>query len=285
MMILSPKDLKRIIEGTRITSYQQLRDEFIPPIQMLKNSSGLEYFELYRGQGQDSYKLENGLSRYIKDPIVMKQVDIELQNRFFQEIYNGDVTKLEDSINPNYNPTFEKQWKLNFQAQHLGLKTRLLDWSIDWRIGLMFAVENESYHGKDGQFWVFYCPRKWRYNSSRMEEIYTKDLNEIESLYMVNMPFLLDEGWKEQTGRMRAGRQSGRFIVLPYDQSIVPMEENSEIEPYLIKFIINGSSKKQIKHDLYAEGPTADWAYYRKDENVDKAIIKINAETIVKYVE
>lgn len=283
MIVNEPRDLNKVFGGTRITSYDQLKNKLIPPIQLLKNSSGLEFFELYRGQGSDTYRLECGLSRFTKDAETMKKMDGELQDRFVQEVYNGNLTKLEDSINPNFKPSFEKQWKLNFQAQHLGLKTRLLDWSIDWRIGLLFAVENESKFGEDGQFWVFYCPRKWRYNYNRREEVYTRDLNEIDSPHLVNMAFLLDEGWKEQTGTRRAGRQSGRFFVLPYNQSILPMEENEEIKPFLIKFIIDGSTKKQIKKDLYADGPSTEWAYYRKEDNLDEAIKSINDETIKKY--
>ena len=64
MKINEPKDLNIYFGGTRITSYNQLKYEIVPLIQMLKNSSGLEFLELYRGQGSDIYNLECGLSRY-----------------------------------------------------------------------------------------------------------------------------------------------------------------------------------------------------------------------------
>jgi hypothetical protein len=283
MLIKHPQDLNKVFGNHRITSYAQLRDEIIPPIQMLKNSSGLEYLELYRGQGLDKYKLDCGLSRYSKDPDVMREMDAELQERFEEEIYADNLVALEDSINKNYNPSCEKQWKLNFQAQHLGLKTRLMDWSINWKIGLMFAVANEDNFGKDGQLWIFYCPRAWRYNHPRHEELYTKDLNSITEPHLVNMAFLLDEDWKGQTGARRATRQSGRFLVQSYEDSVISMEDNPKLSPYLIKLIIDGDSKKQIKEDLSKEGPDTEWAYYRTEDKVDQKLKDINNETIEKY--
>lgn len=283
MLIKEPRDLNSVFGGLRITSYTQLKQEIIPAIQMLKNSSALKYLEFYRGQGLDSYKLECGLSRLFRDEGKMKLADLNLQKRFLNDIYDGNLSKLEDSIDPSLYPSFEKQWKLNFQAQHLGLKTRLLDWSIDWRIGLLFAVENEMYHNMDGQFWIFYCPIEWRYNDDRRDELFKKDINEIDSPHMVNMAFLLDKGWKEQTGMMRASRQAGRFFVQSYNESTIPMDENKNITPYLIKLIIDGKSKKQIKSDLYDDGPSSEWAYYRTEENVDEAIKRINSEIISEF--
>lgn len=283
MLIKHPEDLNKVFGNNRITSYTKLRDEIIPPIQMLKNSSELEYFELYRGQGLDKYKLDCGLSRFTKNPEVIKQMDADLQDRFEKEIYADKLVALEDSININYNPSFEKQWKLNFQAQHLGLKTRLMDWSINWKIGLMFAVENEKNFGHDGQLWIFFCPRKWRYNHLRHKELYTTDLNAITEPHLVNMAFLLDEEWKTQTGARRATRQAGRFFVQSYQDSVISMEDNSNLNPYLIKLIIDGDSKEQIKEDLSKEGPDTDWAYYRTEDKVDTKLKDINNETIVKY--
>jgi len=294
MTINKPEDLNKVIGGLRITSYEQLKNEITTKIQMLKNSSSNEYFEFFRGQGLEKYKLECGLARLTNDSSKIKKMDIELQDRFLQEIYNGKVVALEDSINPEFNPSFEKQWKLNFQAQHLGLKTRLLDWSIDWQIGLLFAVENENHFGSDGQFWIFYCPKKWRYNFSRSEEIYTKDLTNIESPYLVNMPFVLNEQWEEQIGIIKAWRQSGRFFVQSYEQSTIPMEENDEFIPYLIKFIIDGKSKEKIKEDLYKDGLSIEWVnnqseqnfdgkLYRTKHNVNSKLKIINNEIIEKY--
>lgn len=284
MVIKYPSDLNEVIGGKRIYTYEELKDEVIPCFQMLKNATGLEYVEFYRGHGLERYKLECGLSRYTKDPAFMRQMDKELQERFLNEIYVNNVTAIEDSINLNLQPSFEKQWKLNFQAQHLGLKTRLLDWSINWRIGLLFAVDNETHFANDGIMWIFFCPRTWRYNNDRRGEYYTLDLNEISEPYLVNMVFYHDVNRKEQTGKMRAWRQSGRFIAMPYEQAVIPMEENHQFSPFLIKLIIDAKSKKKIKEDLYEkERISSDWAYVRKQENVDEAINTINNEIIKKY--
>jgi len=214
----------------------------------------------------------------------MAQIDVELFNRFKTEIYNDDLTKLEDSLQDKNAESHELDWKLFFQAQHLGLKTRLMDWSLNWKIGLLFCVENETDFGSDGQFWVFFCPKRWRYNYEERKRLYAKNPFEINEPHMVHIPFLLDEGWEEQVGRQRVARQSGRFFITSYEQSVSPIETIPEIDQYIIKFIIDGEAKRMIKKELEDEGITLDWAYYRNQENVDATIKNINDETIDSYL-
>lgn len=283
ILIKEPIDFKGVYDGHRVTSFEELK-EIISQVQMLKNSSALEYLELYRGQAIEEYKLEPGLVRHTKDPVLLEAIDKELMVKFEEEFLPKKVGNLEVSTDKTINPSYELQWKLNFQAQHMGLKTRLLDWTIDWKIALMFAIENPKYHGRDAQFWVFYCPRKWRYNSPHMANYVSIHPSEITSFHLINYPFLLDSHFKDCIGMMRQARQSGRFTIQPYAKAVIPMEEQPELQPYLIKFIIDGDSKVSIKNSLESEGLTLDWSLYRKDSSIDEMVKNINENTIAKHL-
>ncbi|MBK9220671.1 MAG: FRG domain-containing protein [Saprospiraceae bacterium] len=284
MLIKHPSQLKTIYEDRVVHSLSEIIS-IIETIQMLKNSSGLEYFEHYRGHSLESYKLEPGLSRLTKDSSILKDIEQELQVRFEKEFLPMKLDKLELSKIYNGSTSYEREWKMSLQSQHLGLKTRLLDWSINWRIALMFAIENEVYHGRDGVFWIFFCPREWRYNSARRNEYLSIHPFEIADFYLINQGFLLDRNFKEYTGSMRQLRQAGRYTLQPYDKAIIPLESQPEVNQYLIKIIIDGGSKAQIKKDLEeSEGIILDWAYYKNESEIDEMLKIINTETILKFI-
>lgn len=44
----------------------------------------------------------------------------------------------------------------------------------------------------------------------------------------------------------------------------------------LIEIIIDGGSKKIIKEQLYNEGASLDWHYYRRDESISETVRTIN---------
>ena len=74
--INGPLDLKNIFNNFRIHSINEL-ENIIEPIQMLKNSSNLQWHECYRGQGFNKWKLEPWLTREIKDESTLIKMEIE----------------------------------------------------------------------------------------------------------------------------------------------------------------------------------------------------------------
>src|ERR1700686_5463837 len=45
---------------------------------------------------------------------------------------------------------FQNEWQWLIQAQHYGLPTRLLAWSLDWQRALYFSVDDPGYDDRDG---------------------------------------------------------------------------------------------------------------------------------------
>ena len=61
------------------------------------------------------------------------------------------------------------------------------------------------------------------------------------------------------------------------------VEEQSDLEEYLIKFVIDGCSKEQIKKDLRKDRIDLDWALYRKEDTIYEKLKKINEDVIGIY--
>ena len=118
------------------------------------------YTLAFRGESSVYFELLSGISRYCSS---VEEVSIKEKRLIesFKELTNRENKKIQlltFSEAPNQNII---DWSTIIQAQHLKLKTRLLDWSLQWEIALFFAVEDEAYHNQDGRVWIFKCPRKY----------------------------------------------------------------------------------------------------------------------------
>lgn len=265
-------------QGTRITSIDELKP-IIREIQELRMY--YDIMENYRGHSLLDYELNCGLARYKLSPQEFDEVEKNLFKDFsdFADA-QGDYIRQPFDKNSE-NPDLRNKWYALFQAQHVGLKTRLMDWSIRWETALMFAVENEKYFGLDGTFTVFLVPREKLYSTDRISKVSSEiDPFELKEDMMINTPiYMLDDKF-DYVGERRISRQNGRFWAQPIEKNSIPLNEQSEYKDLLIEFIIDGESKKTIKEELEQHGATLDWHYYRKDENIDDEIKGINSKNL-----
>lgn len=221
--------------------------------------------EHFRGQGRSEYELIPTISRG-----VVNAKDIKEKEDYLLDFLKSELKRLKMEnllrIDPLLN---DKQniWNILFQAQHLEISTRLLDWTMDWKVALWFAVENPNNDGIDGQFWVFTAPDKIHSTDTR-DSFYKKDLDNLDKTYLINVPIYWSEELPLQVGDVKRQRQFGKFTISPYESSFTPLEKQPEIIPYLEKYCIPAKAKKQIRLDLEKKGIHREWLYYR-DANKD----------------
>lgn len=242
------------------------------------------FFELYRGQGCDCWKLIPKIARNIKEPQKIKFLEENITKDFFQLFKEKGII---DSISLGQKGNnFELEWLLLQQAQHYELPTRFMDWSGKWEIALCFAVADESDDCCDGQLWIYLVPDKILISDNGKSNYITESPFEYEQTIFLNTTYIFSENAQIQIAMRRKGTQYGRFCVQPYSKVIIPLEEQDEHKPYLHKIIIPAKYKESIREELKSRGITKEALYVSEPLNqLDKIKYEKLIEEINKIVE
>ena len=227
------------------------------------------FMEHYRGQGRPEYKLIPNISRTLttaKEIQTKEEALISCLKKSIKENNTESLIRIDSDLNDKQN-----LWNILIQAQHLGVPTRFLDWSQKWEVGLWFAVENPSNDNVDGQFWIFSVPNEIHPTDSR-DNFYNKDLYNLDKTYLINAPIYWSEDLNSQIGEIKRQRQFGKFSVSSFGKSIIPLENQPEINPYLEKYCIPAEAKGQMRLKLASLGIQKEWLYYNdaKTEILEK---------------
>jgi hypothetical protein len=236
-----------------------------------------DVMENYRGHSLDEYKLNSGLARYDYPSDKLNEIEKNIYIDFFELVKSKEDYIRLPFKDDTENYVLRNKWYSLFQAQHIGLKTRFMDWSINWRVALMFAVENEDYFEKNGSLTIFIVPNDLLYHDKKLTQTTaTTDPFDVKIDMMINTPTYMFDDKFDFVGERRMGRQNGRFWMQSIENCNIPLEEQEIYKPLLLNLIIDGDSKQSIKTELERMGYTIDWHYFRKDEDVDKEIVMIN---------
>lgn len=232
--------------------------------------------EHYRGQGRPEYKLIPNISRKLTNAKEIQTKEEGLINSLKKALKEDNIEsilRIDGDLNDNQN-----LWNILIQAQHFGVPTRFLDWSLKWEVGLWFAVENPANDDVDGQFWVFSVPNEIHPTDTR-DNFYNKDLSNLDKTYLINAPIYYSDELDNQIGEIKRQRQFGKFSVSSFEKSATPLEEQPEINKHLEKYCIPAAAKGQMRLKLASLGLHKEWLYYRNanTEIMDK-INKIIAE-------
>jgi hypothetical protein len=251
----------------RITTAQELKT-LIRYFQ--KSNIGNPLF--FRGHSLVKYSLTPGITRGTIPTDQLVEVERKLYGEFYNDFRDNKIPGEKLSQMLEGQPEL-LSWYSVCLAQHLGLKTRLLDWSNRWETSLFFAVEDESKHGQDGSFWVFKCPHDLIYGQSHYKEFTNVALPEHNKRGLVNMPIFPNDD-QMTTSERRINRQGGKFFTQPSELINVPMNEQPDLKDHLIEIIIGGSSKAAIKAYLDKFNQNREFNY------LDSPIINAQVEKI-----
>lgn len=225
-----------------------------------ENHHFMDFDLLFRGQEKVCWKLLPSISRFINEPSYIQLLekkrltlfkDEMIKNRIFQIISSGKTD-------------IETEWKFIQQAQHLGLATRFMDWTIVNKIALYFATEKEEHDSFDGVIWVYFV------KPGSVKNIVNNDYllispSEYQETIFINSPILFSEKFKEEFGEHRKNIQRGRFFVQHYDKAVIPLEDQFEHHSFLGKIIIPSYCKKDIRSELIIEDGLLNDGIYAKE--------------------
>lgn len=236
-------------------------------------------YEYFRGQVSDTFELKPSLSRCFSESASLINVEKLLMEDFKKEMIDyNKIDKLFISENPI---EFQNEWAWLVQAQHYRLPTRMLDWTLRWDIALYFAVEEQFGDKKylnshEGQFWVFYVPDEIIMSKENQNSYYQTDPYKFYDNGFLNSALCWTKNYENEIAERRRTRQQGKFSIQSALNSLTPMEQQKNINPFLKKYLIPSEAKNQIRLDLAKEGITGEFLYAGEDETINCIISSLN---------
>lgn len=182
---------------------------------------------LYRGQ-RGKYSLIPKIGR------VLPRSDLRLDESRMMSDFKRNVTQ--------YYPHILDDWGLLALAQHHGMATRLLDWTLNPLVALWFSTSKEAMKEPPhniGEVWCFHAHDSDYISTEECKNSHPYSLCKTT----VFVPDMVSQ-------RIRA--QRGIFTVHSRFQAnrLLPMEKEKYIKDRLVVFSISASSFSDIRYDL-----------------------------------
>lgn len=233
-------------------------------------------FQYYRGHGCCTYKLLSYISRFFSKIEPLQDVEQKIINDLKQE--TEDANKQEYFYVPQNSNGFDPDWYWLTQAQHLGIPTRLMDWTLCSEIALYFAVSDNSCKNKDGDLWVFFVPDEFNIYNQNQNVSDIKPFQTDKDLF-INIPIHWSNNYEKNEPQRNMVSQQGKFFIRTLENSLKPLEEEVIYQKYLLRYKIPTNHKEHILQELTALNYSKETIY----KTIDQEMKQIKGKLIDTY--
>lgn len=211
--------------------------EFLDVFEKL-NNDGKHY---YRGQSDTAWSLITGLGRNsnLKNSQHISKIEQSLL-RSFKKVTKHPSCKDNIYIQPN---GYHDTWQWVMIAQHYGLPTRLLDFSIDKSYALQFAICVIENLEKSGAFFIYKIDETYK---DPVDEIFKSSFFLPLSSFMFQVPIYFNSNYSDNLSSRRQLIQRSKFFFIDLYNIFKCLSENSIHSNNITKVVI----QKDFKLDL-----------------------------------
>lgn len=230
---------------------------------------------LYRGHAKPDYQ---NVPTLLRDGLLLDEAlqYEKLIHKYFLKSINCRGFIGETKLRPTaQNSLHLNSWRFLAQERHLGLPSRLLDWSMNWKVALFFAVCNTDHHGFDGHVWILPSFTNWAENDNDLfnrinnRYLHISASNEDEAIINSHDPFNPDmmillhyshyrPDMFPQHAENRRGIQGGKFITYENNRLLSPLDKHL-IGRLMWQIEIPAHAKPTILAEYHARGITVDY--------------------------
>jgi hypothetical protein len=211
---------------------------------LLFNSLNSPVDKYYRGQADYSWDITPGLARNkgIKNINEIIEIERRIIEKFKQNIKESKLEVLLPTVNG-----YEECWLILMIAQHCGLPTRLLDFSHDKIIALLFAVADIQYHNKDGALIIYENPTDKQKDLSIFRNRF---VNNLDKSFFIQATILMNKDNNElRLSEIRKFLQGSKFFYRETQHLCDCLSKDTEHTNRFTKIQI----PKEIKLDIIRE--------------------------------
>ena len=203
----------------------------------------------YRGQADLIWDITPSLARNrdIKGINLLLEVEKKLMVKFNTVIKEHKLEILIPKVNG-----YEDSWVMLMIAQHCGLPTRLLDFSHDKVIALLFAVADIRYLNKDGALIIFENPT---YKQKDLSIFRNHFDNNIEKSFFIPAPVLMNKENNEiRLSERKKSLQGSKFLYRDAQNLCDCLSKDQEFTDKLTKIHISKELKLDIIKEIIKKG-------------------------------
>jgi len=232
--------------------------------------------QYYRGHGCCNYKLISHISRYFSDIKLLQETEGKIIYDLKDKIEK--TSKQEYFHVPQNSNSLDQDWYWLTQAQHLGIPTRLLDWTLCSEIALYFVVSDNCCKNQDGDLWVFFIPDELNINNIRDNISLIKPFQYDKDLF-INIPIHWNTNFEKNEPQRNILSQQGKFFIRNYANSLKPLEAEPCFQKYLLRYKIPSKYKSNLLAELNYLNYTSKTIY----KTVDETMRTLKEELIEEY--
>jgi hypothetical protein len=212
----------------------------------------------FRGLKSEDYSLIPSIAR--------DSYNVEYETIFISKFKSKALPYLSEPSSFPFASAVESYWGLLFLMQHYGIPTRLMDWSEDALVALLFATDTfttEAEAAKNAEVW---CLNPVKLNQAyKFHEFYPPGYIPNANEPKVYQLFGPQEDLSKNTkpcalyGSLNSTRimaQKGVFTVFPYNANLTAFEKLPDSATYLSKIVIAGDLRSDITEQLRRYGLT-----------------------------